>query len=177
MRRLLGTLTQVLAVGLALSLTLGACGEDSPAGEDSRGTDTPTETSTPEPEPEVEPEPEPDVEVEVIRIVSQTAAGGEIGASALRIDQPAGMAELVRGFRTPELAVKIRRVVEKAELATGQALYGQVIAIGCDVPPSASAAVDGDAVMITAGKVVNPLPECFAPVTSVAIARVDLPLG
>ena len=75
------------------------------------------------------------------------------------------------------MAAKIRRVVQRNEVSEGQALYGQVIAIGCDVPPSATVTVEDGVVVIIAGKVVNPMPECFAPVTTVAIARVDLPLG
>ena len=87
------------------------------------------------------------------------------------------MARLTRDFRTPQLGEKIRSVVQRIRIAEGQALYGAVIAVGCDVPPSASVEVTEGKVVITAGKVTNPLPECFAPVTSVAIAVVELPLG
>jgi hypothetical protein len=87
------------------------------------------------------------------------------------------MARLTRNFRTPLLTKKIRSVVARIRIAEGQALYGAVIAIGCDVPPSASVEVTDGKVVITAGKVPDPLPNCFAPVTSVAIAVVDLPLG
>jgi hypothetical protein len=44
-----------------------------------------------------------------------------------------------------------------------------VVTIGCDVPPSASVRVENGDVVITPAKVPIPLPECFAPVTSVAI--------
>lgn len=111
----------------------------------------------------------------MLKIVSQTAAGGEPGGAAIRIDQPGGVAKLTRDFRTPGLAAKIRRVVQKTQVEPGQALYGAVIAVGCDVPPSASVEVTEGTVVITAGKVPNPLPECFAAVTSVAIALVDQP--
>ena len=113
----------------------------------------------------------------MVEIVSETAAGGESGDPAVRVDRPAGMARLTRDFRTPGLADKISSVVERIRLAEGQALYGAVIAVGCDVPPSATVEVTDGKVVITAAKIPNPLPECFAPVTSVAIAVVDLPLS
>lgn len=162
MRRLLGT--------LLLVLFLTACGSDTgdtdSSVEDSPTTsDTPTSSETPEPGDDV------------VEIVSETAAGGQAGGTAVRIDRPAGMGRLTRDFRTPGLSEKIRSVVQRIKIAEGQALYGAVIAVGCDVPPSASVEVTDGKVVITAGKVANPLPECFAAVTSVAIAVVDLPLG
>lgn len=171
MRRLLGTL--LLALALAVPAGCGdetgssdddaaATESDTPA-SDTPTTDTPTTSRPPR--------------AEVLRIVSQTAAGGESGGPAIRIDQAGGVARLTRGFRTPELAAKIRAVVQKTQVAPGQALYGAVIAVGCDVPPSASVEVTESTVVITAGKVPNPMPECFAAVTSVAIALVDQPIS
>jgi hypothetical protein len=151
MRRLLGTVLLVLA--------LSGCGSDT--GDST--SNTPTETAEPR--------------TEVVEIVSETAAGGESGGPAVRVDRPAGMARLTRDFRTPRLEAKIRSVVQRTRVAEGQALYAAVIAVGCDVPPSASVEVTDGKVVITAGKVAKPMQECFAPVTSVAIALVDLPLG
>ena len=113
----------------------------------------------------------------MVEIVSETAVGGQTGDPAVRVDRAAGLARLTRDFRAPGLTDKISSVVERIRLAEGQALYGAVIAVGCDVPSSASVEVTDGKVFITAEKIANPMPECFAPVTSVAIAVVDLPLG
>jgi hypothetical protein len=165
MRRLLGTVLVVLGLGCVLGLSLSGCGDDSSGSSRDPLTPAPTSTRTTESEPEV------------LRIVSQTAAGGELTTSAFRVDRPAGLSRLTRDFRTPGLGAKIGRIVERTELAPGQGLFGQVIAIGCDVPPSASVAVVDGKVEISAGKIPDPMPECFAAVTTVAIAEVDLPLG
>jgi len=164
MRRILGTL--LLALALA---TPTGCGSNTASdGDDPAATDGVTTSDTPTSEP-------PQPRAEVLKIVSQTAAGGESGGPAIRIDRPGGIAKLAQDFRTPGLADKIRSVVQKTQVAQGQALYGAVIAVGCDVPPSASVKVTDGTVVITAGKIVNPMPECFAAVTSVAIALVDRP--
>ena len=165
MRRLLGTVPLVLALSTVLGLGLTGCGDDTSERSDNPLTPAPTSSGTAESEPEV------------VRIVSQTAAGGELTTSAVRVDRPAGLARLTKDFRTPGLAAKIARVVERTELAPGEGLFGQVIAIGCDVPPSASVALVDGRVEISAGKILSPMPECLAAVTSVAIARVDLPPG
>ena len=48
-----------------------------------------------------------------------------------------------------------------------------MVALGCDVPPGAVVALDANGdVQITAEEVASPLPECLAPVTTVAIATV-----
>jgi hypothetical protein len=161
MRRILGI--------LLLVLTFAACGSDT-GGSDSSGEDSTTVSQT----PTVSDTPAP--AAEVVEIVSETAAGGRTGDPAVRIDRPAGLAQLTRDFSRPALADKILAVVQQTDVPTGQALYGQVIAIGCDVPPSASVEVTDGKVVIMPGKVADPMPECFAPVTSVAIALVDLPL-
>jgi hypothetical protein len=177
MRRLLGTLLliPVLAAG-----ALSACGNDTgdTDGADSSIEDSSTPTDTPTTDsPTTDTPTDPGSGADVVEIVSETAAGGQTGDAAVRVDRPAGLARLTRDFRTPLLTDKISSVVERIRLAEGQGLYGAVIAVGCDVPPSASVEVTDGEVVITAGKIVKPMPECFAPVTSVAIAVVDLPLG
>jgi len=165
MRRILGTFLLVLA--------LSGCGSDT--GDSPSDTltprDTPTATETPTTTETSEPR------AEVVEIVSETAAGGETGGPAVRVDRPAGVARLTRDFRTPGLEAKVRSVVRHTSVAEGQGLYAAVIAVGCDVPPSASVEVRDGKVVITAGKIPKPMPECLAPVTSVAIALVDLPLS
>ena len=55
----------------------------------------------------------------------------------------------------------------------GQELYGAVIAVGCDSPDQVVVDVHDAEVTITAVKVPSPLPECFAPMTTVALVLVD----
>ena len=159
MRRILGTLLLLLA--------LSGCGSDTGISTSDTGTPRDTQTATETSEPRAE----------VVEIVSETAAGGETGGPAVRVDRPAGMARLTRDFRTPGLEAEIRSVVQHTSVVEGQGLYAAVIAVGCDVPPSASVEVTDGKVVITAGKIVKPMPECLAPVTSVAIALIDLPLS
>ena len=59
-------------------------------------------------------------------------------------------------------------MVDDNEPAAGNELVAAVVSIGCDVPT----AVTYDAGKVRATKVPNPTPECFAPVTSVAILEV-----
>jgi hypothetical protein len=154
---------------------LTACGSET-GDSDTSLDDSPTVSQTPTASQSPTASDTPANHDEVIKIVSETAAGGTAGGPAVRVDRPAGMARLTRDFRNPGLTTKIRAVVHGTKVAEGQALYGAVIAVGCDVPPSASVEVTEGKVVITAGKVADPIPECFAPVTSVAIALVDLPL-
>ena len=179
MRRLLGTL---LLIPVLSAGALSACGSetgdtDGTDGADSSLEDSPTSDTPTSDSPTSDTPTDAEPGADVVEIVSETAAGGRTGESAVRVDLPAGLARLTRDFRTPLLTDKISSVVARIRLAEGQALYGAVIAVGCDVPPSAFVEVTDGKVVITAGKIVSPLPECFAPVTSVAIAVVDLPLG
>ena len=171
MRRLLGTFlpVHVLLVPILVG-ALTACGSDT--GDSDTGLeDSPTASQSPT------ASDTPENHAEVVEIVSETAAGGGTGGPAVRVDRAAGLARLTRDFQTPGLTTKIRTVVRQTKVSEGQALYGAVIAVGCDVPPSASVEVTDGKVVITAGKVAEPMPECFAAVTSVAIALVDLPLS
>ena len=59
------------------------------------------------------------------------------------------------------------------EPGEGRVIGLAVIAISCDEPPSATVTEEDGAFVVTPGKVVEPLPECLVPVTSVAV--LDLP--
>jgi hypothetical protein len=70
------------------------------------------------------------------------------------------------------LGQQIKDKVAATDVPEGQALVAAVVGIGCDVPPSVTITETGGGVEITPDKVASPLPECFAPVTSVAMALV-----
>lgn len=145
MRRRLGVLSCVLV----LLGSVPACGEDAPSGSP---TDQPTDQPT----------------GGVVTILSGTAAGGEPGA-AVRLDRAPSLDAFAGQFRRGELGRDIRSTVAGLRLRDGQAPWGQVLAVGCDVPTTATVTVTDGVPTATPDPVPSPLRECFAPVTSVAI--------
>jgi len=142
MSRLLGALTAVLLTVLLLA----SCGSE--AGSSG--------------------EPELGARAEVVRLVSQTAGGGRGEATATRLGDDAEVDRYLARF-APALADRLRAAIEE-ESGEGT-LWAQVVAVGCDVPPGASVKV-GDDVDIRPDRVPSRKPECFAPVTTVALAFV-----
>lgn len=112
---------------------------------------------------------EPRTPAEVVGLVSQTAGGGHTAPRATSLPDDAAVDRYVAGFDA-SLADRVRAAVEHDRPAGGT-LYAQVVAVGCDVPPGARVDVRQD-VRITADPVRHPKPECFAPVTTVALALV-----
>ena len=81
----------------------------------------------------------------------------------------------VRGFTRQLQPAMVHRVTGAVARArkSGYLVYGAVVALGCDRPPGADVSLDADGeVQIVAQEVASPLPECLAPVTTVAIATV-----
>jgi hypothetical protein len=131
---------------LAVLLALTGCG--SGTSTDSPPTRTPAETP-----PEV-------------TLVSATAAGGETEAQATDVSDDADLAAYVAQF-DDAFAAEVSAAARKAQ---GDVL-AQVVSIGCDVPPGASLQDDD---VIVPEKVADPKQECFAPVTTVALAAGQL---
>jgi hypothetical protein len=138
MRRTLGTLALLAMVLVALA----GCGDDQAV------------TVSPPP-------------VDPVTLVSGTAGGGDLATSATDVSEHATLAAYVEQFDDP-FAAKVTSAAGRVDVGNGQALLAQVVAIGCDAPPSAH--VRGD--VIVPAKVASPLQECFAPVTTVALAVV-----
>jgi hypothetical protein len=63
--------------------------------------------------------------------------------------------------------------MRKADLPRDQKLAAAVVSIGCDVPPGVTVQKLEDGVAIVPREVPSPLPECLAPVTTVALVGVD----
>ena len=95
-------------------------------------------------------------------LVSQTAGGGDPEAHATDVTDEADLAAYVAQF-DDTLATK---VTQAASDVAGDTVLAQVVSVGCDVPRNAH--VRGD--VIVPVKVAKPKPECFAPVTTVAVA-------
>jgi hypothetical protein len=107
-----------------------------------------------------------------VRLVSMTGGGGRVSREATLLDTRAHVRDFITQFRLPGLPNQIHHAVAEAK-RSGYLVYGAVVAVGCDRPPSAGVSLDEDGrVLITAGEVVSPLPECLAAVTTVAIASV-----
>ena len=167
------TLTTLLLPVVILTGVLGACGGDDSAAdlsdESSTPTSSPTPTSTPTPTPTPTPTTEADdADWRLVEIVHATAAGGETSTKPVPVGTAAERAAFTAQFRRPELGEQIDRVAAGQSVRPGMRLVAAVIAIGCDVPPGVTYA-DG---LVTPKKVAEPLQECFAPVTSVAILEV-----
>lgn len=164
MRRLLGSL-----LVLAFPLALMGCGEepderaDDPATQsqsDDRPDDPATQSQTDQADPQV------------VDIVSGTAAGGDVAQVATVIEDDRDLERYLRQFESPFVG-DLTDAIDAHPLADDRVLGLAVIEISCDEPPSATVTFDGEAYAVTPGKVVSPHPECFAPVTSVAV--LDLP--
>jgi hypothetical protein len=105
--------------------------------------------------------------------VSEVAAGGEVAETATIIESDGELVRYLDQFRSPVLVDELTAVVQAADPAEGRVVGLAVIEISCNEPPSAEVVEDGGEYVVTAGKVVSPHPECYAPVTSVAV--LDLP--
>ena len=160
MKRFLGALTLVAAV-----VVPAGCGGDDP---DGRAEDPATQGQT-------EGEQTDAAEPQVVDIVSGVAAGGQVAETATTIESDAVLTRYLRQFRSPVLVDELTAVVDGLDLAADRVLGLAVIEISCNEPPSAEVSERDGEYAVTAGKVVNPHPECYAPVTSVAV--LDLPAG
>jgi hypothetical protein len=153
MRRVLGPL-------LLTTLLLAGCGESSDA--DGRA-DDPTPTN---PSPSEASEPAEDGQL--VEIVHATAVDGRVSTMPAPIGDAEAVADFSAQFTRPDLQAELLRVVRSNPPASGRRLVAAVVAVGCDVPDDV-AYVDGE---VHAMKVQDPLRECFAPVTSVAVLEV-----
>ena len=153
MRRLLGS-TALLA-----SCALAACAGGSDAGSPGTGGSARTPTSQPD-----------SGYVVSDQLVSQTAGNGTVAKVATPLPDQAAVDAFTHGLADP-LAAKVVQAVEQTQVASGQRLYGQVVAVGCDVPPAVT--VERDPVVVHPEPVASPKPECFAPVTTVALVVVS----
>jgi hypothetical protein len=142
MRRTLGTL-------LLLPALLLGCGEE-----------------------ESSPEPEAALDYDVLAIVSETAAGGTVSSTLTPLPGPDELTAFVEQFDNGGFSDEVTTAVQRHEPREGYVVSAAVIAIGCDVPPGVSVADAEEGYAVRASKVTDPLKECLAPVTSVAVVEV-----
>jgi hypothetical protein len=106
--------------------------------------------------------------VDPVTLVSGTAGGGDLGTHATDVSDDAALSAYAEQF-DDSFAAKVTAAAGRVDVGNAQALMAQVVAIGCDVPRSAH--VRGDT--IVPATVASPMKECFAPVTTVALAVVS----
>lgn len=109
---------------------------------------------------------------QVLEIVSETAAGGTVSPDLTPLPGPDELAGFTEQFESTAFREEIATAVQEHEPREGYVVGAAVVAIGCDVPPGVSVEADGDGFTVEADEVADPLPECFAPVTSVAVIQV-----
>lgn len=109
---------------------------------------------------------------EVLAILSETAAGGTVSPTLTPVAGPAELAVFTEQFENGAFRDEIALAVADHQPREGYVVGAAVVAIGCDVPPGVSVAAADDGFAVQADKVVDPLKECFAPVTSVAVVEV-----
>ncbi|MCW2813298.1 MAG: hypothetical protein JWN84_753 [Nocardioides sp.] len=184
MRRPLGPVPTALLVPLLAVPLLAGCGDDSaptasdPAGGGSSSSSpaAPAETATDLPTTTDPTKSAPitpgGVPFELREMVSGTAGQGELSPDAVPLASDADVEAFVAGF-SEQLAEDVRVAVAAEPARTGEEIYGAVVGLGCDVPPGVSVRRDADGYAVTGAKVADPLTECFAAVTSVAIVAIQ----
>ena len=117
-------------------------------------------------------DPNSSVPSTTLGLVSQTGGGGQVSPVAIPLGTDAQVAAFVSQFRAPAMANKVRHVLATADVPSGSKVVGAVVAVGCDVPPGVDVTHGTTQVQVIAQEVASPLPECLAPVTTVAIVAV-----
>ncbi|MCW2852848.1 MAG: hypothetical protein JWM84_2512 [Nocardioides sp.] len=161
MRRTLGPL---LLLTLLPTMLTGCGGDDGGAtAQDAPSSSLPSPASSDEP---------PSDEPVVVALVSETAAGGASSDVLTAVAGP-GLNAFLAQLESATLGDEVRAAIRAHTLPDGHSYGVAVVALGCDVPPDVHVTKEDGAWTVTPAKVPSPLPECFAPVTTVAV--VDVP--
>lgn len=154
MRRLLGALALLSALA-----PLAGCGDDGPSG---------SATAT-QPDGSAATTPPVADDAEVIALLHQTAAGGTVTEAFVDVTAPADADEFVAQLTSDELVAQVEAAVGEAR-AGHDGVQAAVVALGCDVPPGVTVVTSGPGQYLAQPhEVADPLPECLAPVTTVAV--------
>jgi hypothetical protein len=152
MRR--GLVVPVVAVLLGWVMTLAGCGQDQTRAEDDK-------------------EPTGKVAFHLVEMVTETGAGGTVAAQAVPLADIVAVQEFSKQFENDAMQTRLIRLVKTTGVPDGKALYGAVVAVGCEAPPGVVVNSKDAGLTIEGQPVPSPPKECFAPMTSVALVLVD----
>jgi len=161
MQRFLGSVLSALL----LAGVLTGCGND----ESGPITDDPAPTASESPTKGSTGDP---VDFELVEMITETAAGGTVAEAAVPLSDDAAVQEFAAQFETEAMATRLQDAVDKTDVPDDMLLYGAIVAIGCDSPSDVHVTSTDQGLVITAQKVASPMPECFAPMTTVALVLV-----
>ncbi|WP_179664693.1 hypothetical protein [Nocardioides panaciterrulae] len=153
-------MTVLLTAGL-----VAGCGADTAS--DPGASAGSTSTGSASPSPSTGP-----VDSTVLALISQTAVGGRVDPHPTVLDSRAAVEQFAGRFRGGLLQGRLQQVLAKADLGDGRVPVAAVVAVGCDVPKAVDVQRTPDGLQVTAQPVRSPLPECLAPVTTVAVVAV-----
>jgi hypothetical protein len=111
------------------------------------------------------------VPFELVELVSRTAGRGVVSDRAVPITSASELDAFVADL-SAQLAGDVSEAYAANPVQAGQTLYAAVVGLGCDVPPGVEVSRAGAGYEISGRKVAEPLPNCFAPVTSVALVAI-----
>jgi hypothetical protein len=161
MRRVLGSVLPALGAG-AIVLALTGCGDTT--------VDHPVSDSAPP------SSSSPADRVEVVELLTETAAGGQVGDGAALSDE-AALSAYAATFKTGGMSADLTDLFHSTKPTPGMVLYAEVVAVGCDAPTTVDVTTTGGTVDVTAAPVADPKPECLAPMTTVAVVSVPQELA
>jgi hypothetical protein len=166
MRRLLGSVLPALL----LVAVLVACGDDADSGGEAQDPAPTSPTSSDD--GSSNGSSDGTVEFELVDTITVTAAGGQLSETAVPLTDDAAVQAFTSQFTAGDLGAQVEDAVAQTDVADDEVLYGAVVAIGCDSPDQVTVTQDETGVVVTAVKVASPLPECLAPMTTVALVLV-----
>jgi len=105
----------------------------------------------------------------IIGVYSGTAAGGEAVAPVVDVGHFEGQTDLLGMIRGP-LRAEVMAAITDTVVPDGQRLVGGIVSIGCGTPSSAELVDKGAGLIFTPVWATKPPQECFAAVTSIALA-------
>ena len=111
-------------------------------------------------------------EAELVQMLVLTSAGGEVSPTAYYVDDTKEMDAYAKTFEDrDDVVAAVQQAVEDAGDTEGR-LAAATVAIGCDVPEGVSITEGDNGPEVHPDKIANPKPECFAPMTSIAIVEI-----
>jgi hypothetical protein len=157
MRRPLGSLLPALVSALLLvalpAAGLAGCGDDSGSAADTPSADH--------------------LDYRLVDTITVTGAGGSVSEAGVPLSDDTVVQQFLAQFTSDDLPQQLQDKIAATDVPDGDQLYGAVIAVGCDSPDHVDVAAKDDGVAVTAVQVPSPRPECFAPMTTVALVLVD----